>query len=79
MKHHSDIWDITEEKTPAYFDLAGITDARYINSTQLHLWQMVALETLQQPKLTIKKRTGGTVFINPIPDDVQPALPDQTR
>lgn len=51
--------------------------AKIMSSTAAELFRHP--EHIASAKADHKKRLGGTVFINPIPDDVQPALPDQTR
>lgn len=49
--------------------------AKIMSSTAAELFRN--LEHITAAKADHKKRLGGTVFINPIPDDVQPALPVQ--
>lgn len=51
--------------------------AKIMSSTAAELFRHP--EHIASAKADHEKRLGGTVFINPIPDDVQPALPDQTR
>lgn len=81
MKNHSDIWDIVEEKSPAYFDLSDIADAGCVQDTRLPLWkmtgQMVARAEMTAARAGLTKRSGITVSIRPATDDVQPALPRQ--
>jgi aminobenzoyl-glutamate utilization protein B len=49
--------------------------AKIMSSTAAELFRNP--EHITAAKADHKKRLGGTVFINPIPDDVQPALPEQ--
>ncbi|WP_376709259.1 M20 family metallopeptidase [Pseudochrobactrum lubricantis] len=49
--------------------------AKIMSSTAAELFRNP--EHITAAKADHKKRLGGTVFINPIPDDVQPALPVQ--
>lgn len=51
--------------------------AKIMSSTAAELFRNP--DAITQAKADHKKRLGGTVFINPIPDDVHPALPDQTK
>ncbi len=81
MKNHSDIWDIVEEKSPAYFDLSNISDAGCVRDTRLPSWkvtgQMVARADMPAARAGQAKRSGVTIFIRPATDDVQPVLPRQ--
>ncbi|MGQ5717472.1 hypothetical protein [Rhizobiales bacterium] len=81
MKNHSDIWDIVEEKSPAYFDLSDIADAGCVQDTRLPSWkmagQMVARADMPAARAGQTKRSGVTIFIRPATDDAQPALPRQ--
>ncbi len=81
MKNHSDIWDIVEEKSPAYFDFSDIIGAGCVQDTRLPSWkmagQMVARADMPAARAGQTKRSGATIFIRPATDDAQPALPRQ--
>ena len=77
MKNHSDIWDIMEEKSPAYFDLIDTTDVSRTTGTMLHSWHLIARDKLPAAPADHIKRITGIIYINPAPDDVQPARTNQ--
>lgn len=81
MKNHSDIWDIVEEKSPAYFDLSDMTDVSCVQDPRLPSWKvtgyMVARADMPAARAGQTKRSGATIFIRPATDDAQPALPRQ--
>lgn len=81
MKNHSDIWDIVEEKSPAYFGLSNMSDVGCLRDTRLPSWKvtghMVARADMPAARAGQTKCSGVTIFIRPATDDAQPALPRQ--